>query len=1350
MVLGLRTRTRKGTPVLTEYLIHILEIKPWPPSQSLKSVRTVLLQWENGERHSGFTKKVVPFIGSGSDGKIEFNESFRLPVTFLHELSVKGVELEIFQRNCLELNLYEPRRDKIVKGQLLGTVLVDLAEYGLVKDPIDISAPMNCKRSYRNTSQPMLHMKIQPYQRDIGSSSSKDSVPKGISSDKEGKESVSALMSEEYAEEAEIASFTDDDISSQCSQTSLPKSPPYAEENADPVSLKSDEKLDEENAIRSSKEDSAKADRKSDFLIKEAEAQPNLNLPVKINGLSNPNETFSPDNKNLSSLILEEVSSGRECPEINAQPESAHVKQNVTTISDILLAIRTGSLLSGSESVDAEAGLANNTNFVNAKMAMDETPGHSTEIALGTSAIPNEFDKDGGGGNSGPEMAENQVSATSDSRKDHEYKKYGEEPHSTGLEMADSRIIESGAKTKLVVRMAPGDNHEIVMHSEVVQKVHDHEEGGKGLADTGLDNVHNQNNSDILISKGMFPNPPRDDGKFVSGKSVSRKCYNHNEGRECLGIVSEISDNQITAANLTTKTIVLEAPGSNSEIALDTTVGQITYDCKDGGRSVKAGSEMVGNDTTENIGDLKLEEEAEENKDINSLEEGENNKGAMTDSLVFVDTISSNRNGENVDESKGASGNGDTVLMDENSDGEEAIHTLSETWKGHELNRELCDRAYTNSSAKSIEVEASDDQLFKVSQGTGGNQATSVSDDGFLGSKAHNAIDSGQKHGNKSVRTVHDNSKVLGNVDLFVHKRAGRSNRRNSSNSTKKSEKMHSISGASEMMDGSREACEAVCNWKVQELERKVEELESELREAAELEVALYSIVAEHGSSVHKVHTPARRLSRMYIHAYRNWSIEKRASAARSMVSGLALVAKACGNDVARLMYWLSNSVVLRTIISQGFGDPGIQSENGPYVDATANKKGKSSTLKWRDTFIDKKKEIYLFSPMPVEWQDPNTFTAAIEKIESWIFSQIVKSIWWQTLTLYMQYPIDGKNVHLRKFVGRVSSSAADLGGSFSISLWKKAFQDAFERLCPVRAAGHECGCLPVLAKLVMETCVDRLDVAMFNAILRESPDEIPTDPISDPIIGFKVLPISSMSLSFGAGVQLKNAIGTWSRWLTDLFGIDDDDSFDDMNCCDDEGQDSAASFKSFYLLNALSDLLMLPKDMLLDASIRKEICPTFAAPLIKRILWKFVPDEFCPDEVPEAVLEALDSENMHNPLNEQLPSAGTEQITSYPCSAAPIKYHPPPVSSVSTVIGDVQSHINLKMNTSLVLRKCHISDDELDELDSPLTSIIDKVPASPSTVPAAGSILPEDISTCSRENTTRYQLLREVWLDVD
>jgi len=57
---------------------------------------------------------------------------------------------------------------------------------------------------------------------------------------------------------------------------------------------------------------------------------------------------------------------------------------------------------------------------------------------------------------------------------------------------------------------------------------------------------------------------------------------------------------------------------------------------------------------------------------------------------------------------------------------------------------------------------------------------------------------------------------------------------------------------------------------------------------------------------------------------------------------------------------------------------------------------------------------------------------------------------------------------------------------------------------------------------------------------------------------------------------------------LTDKFGIDDDDS--DIGNDDDDERRGAAKSKSFQLLNELSDLLMLPKDMLLEKSIRKEV----------------------------------------------------------------------------------------------------------------------------------------------------------------
>lgn len=61
----------------------------------------------------------------------------------------------------------------------------------------------------------------------------------------------------------------------------------------------------------------------------------------------------------------------------------------------------------------------------------------------------------------------------------------------------------------------------------------------------------------------------------------------------------------------------------------------------------------------------------------------------------------------------------------------------------------------------------------------------------------------------------------------------------------------------------------------------------------------------------------------------------------------------------------------------------------------------------------------------------------------------------------------NGKESEINTFRRRTSSSGAEENGNTSLDLWKKALKDACERICPVRAGGHECGCLHLLSKLV-------------------------------------------------------------------------------------------------------------------------------------------------------------------------------------------------------------------------------------------------------------------------------------------
>lgn len=77
----------------------------------------------------------------------------------------------------------------------------------------------------------------------------------------------------------------------------------------------------------------------------------------------------------------------------------------------------------------------------------------------------------------------------------------------------------------------------------------------------------------------------------------------------------------------------------------------------------------------------------------------------------------------------------------------------------------------------------------------------------------------------------------------------------------------------------------------------------------------------------------------------------------------------------------------------------------------------------------------------------------------------------------------------------------------------------------PFAESHFSCGDWYCLGFQVIAECVDRLDVAMFNGIMRNPEDDSPTDPLADPVTDLSVLPIPVGALTFGAGSQLKNAV---------------------------------------------------------------------------------------------------------------------------------------------------------------------------------------------------------------------------------
>lgn len=199
MVLGVKSSKHKkvGPSIKVDYIVHVQEIRPWPPSEPLRSLQTVFLQWENTDDNSG------SFLSVAGDSNIVFNESFMLPLTLYR--SKKSPDK--FRKNYLEFSLCEPRKDKSSKAQVLGTAILNLADYGLVEDVLSINAPLNMKKSVVSNSyvQPELVVTLEVVEK-YNSSNSSPSV--GLSLDNDADD-----------DDSENAFYTDDDASSRSSRT---------------------------------------------------------------------------------------------------------------------------------------------------------------------------------------------------------------------------------------------------------------------------------------------------------------------------------------------------------------------------------------------------------------------------------------------------------------------------------------------------------------------------------------------------------------------------------------------------------------------------------------------------------------------------------------------------------------------------------------------------------------------------------------------------------------------------------------------------------------------------------------------------------------------------------------------------------------------------------------------------------------------------------------------------------------------------------------------------------------------------------------------------------------------------
>jgi hypothetical protein len=86
----------------------------------------------------------------------------------------------------------------------------------------------------------------------------------------------------------------------------------------------------------------------------------------------------------------------------------------------------------------------------------------------------------------------------------------------------------------------------------------------------------------------------------------------------------------------------------------------------------------------------------------------------------------------------------------------------------------------------------------------------------------------------------------------------------------------------------------------------------------------------------------------------------------------------------------LSNSIVLRAIVTQDVEK--LQLASVPSIINNGGPKGRHESSPGEVEKTDR-------TESSDEWAEPQPCIAALKKVEAWIFSRIVESVWWQVPT---------------------------------------------------------------------------------------------------------------------------------------------------------------------------------------------------------------------------------------------------------------------------------------------------------------------------------------------------------------
>ncbi|CAI5519102.1 unnamed protein product [Closterium sp. Naga37s-1] len=386
---------------------------------------------------------------------------------------------------------------------------------------------------------------------------------------------------------------------------------------------------------------------------------------------------------------------------------------------------------------------------------------------------------------------------------------------------------------------------------------------------------------------------------------------------------------------------------------------------------------------------------------------------------------------------------------------------------------------------------------------------------------------------------------------------------------------------------------------RAQAAERRFGKMPWEVRSGSGVARAVHGVAGRHGSPVQRLHTPAMRLARVGReegghrggeegkgNAWQGWSAstegmvveegqrreqrgvvgkarglkgEQVAGVAREVMRALLLAARAASDNASRLLFWWSNTAMLRSALAPLVAEEQRRKGEGKKGEAATGEGGAAGGgvgsgaaaangggACWPGTGHDDRGEHPEHPERPEDpWGSLAHLESQLLQLEQWQHNRCLQLVWTRVFLPAMQQrppvlpPPFHPPSHTPPFTPAWSSAllcatsacqqsylwpfsaptppppplraeevqAPWWAGLSGTERWVAVMHEAAAMLCPHRAMGHHCGCLYPLFKQVLQQCQQRLDAALFNALLRSGNDVLSTDPAADPLTEPAALP---------------------------------------------------------------------------------------------------------------------------------------------------------------------------------------------------------------------------------------------------